>query len=182
MLDHFMSFDPSAELSGMFILSFIHSMWADDVIPLIKKHGFEEVEADAWYSQQAWLDFLTELYRLPDSLNRMVSVGLKVGDALPFPPEVNTLEQAMEFSSQAMDHLHSGLWGSEKVEKVSKKHVRVIAHTPYPDAATYGVYWAVAKRFPPASKDFTITSSHPGIMRFTSPDDAPLVIDISWQE
>jgi hypothetical protein len=183
MLDRFTAFDPATEVAGFTIIPFVRSMWAEDVEEVFVRYGFDKSEPDAWYLQQKWLDCLTELYKRPDAQNRMVSVGLKVGVALPFPPEVKTLRQALEFTSVAMDHSHrKGRWGSVTVETIGDTHLRTISFTPYPDDAAYGTNWSIVKRFLPAPADFRIVSNFAGVRRFPEPDQDPLILDIAWRE
>src|SRR5262249_5940543 len=112
MDDRFTSFDPECEVGGVIIVAYLQSMWADDIAPLIKAHGLEDVDPQGWYPQQQWLDFLTEVYKMPDGPSRMVSVGMKVGQVMPFPPELATFEQVMDSIHMSMEMSHrNGKWG-----------------------------------------------------------------------
>src|SRR5689334_3872359 len=134
MADRFTAFDPACEVVGFVIISYVQSMWADDIIPLIQQHGYEHVEPEGWYPLQPWLDFLTEVYNLPDGPSRMVSLGMKIGQVMPFPPEVTSFEQVMQGANASSEMCHrNGAWGEITYEKVSDRHVRITNYTPYAD-------------------------------------------------
>jgi hypothetical protein len=182
MIDRFTSFDPNCEVGGFIIVAYLQSMWAEDIVPLIKQHNLENVDPQGWYPQQKWLNFLTEVYKMPDGPSRMVSVGMKVGQVMPFPPEITSFEQVMEGMHMSMEMSHrNGEWGWVKCETLKPKHVRMTNYSPYSDESVYGAYWAFAQRFLPPRADFTVVSSQAGKVRFPAADEPPLVIDFRWK-
>ena len=181
-IDRFTAFDPNCEVGGFIIASYIESMWADDLVPLIREHGYEQARPDEWYNQQKWLNFLTEVYRLPDGPNRMVSVGMKSGQSMPFPPEMTDFEAVMESIPLSMDMTHrNGAWGTVTCERVATGHLRMTNHTSYSDESVYGAYYAFAKRFLPKGTDFTVISNQAGKIRYPAINEPPLMIDIRWK-
>ena len=51
--------EPGTEVSDAAMLSLIECLTAAEIAPLVKKYGYEDIQADKWYSAQGYLDFLT---------------------------------------------------------------------------------------------------------------------------
>jgi len=146
----YVAFDPNTEVLGAALHGTIHSMEREAILPLLRKHSFEEIEPDKWYPLQRVLDLFTDIVNDTGGMFNMVAMGMKVGETIQFPPELTTFEQVLELAD-AMNRAayRNGDPGTIRAERVGERHYRMHVHLPLPHDLHYGTWWAVAKRFVP---------------------------------
>ena len=176
------AFDPKAEVSGLIILGFVQSVNKVDIMPYLTKHGLENTQVHEWYPQQIWLDVLSDILNSPyNSLFDLVSIGMKIGETVPLPPNIKTVDDALFASPIAYAQLHRNSYAGEiVVTRLGDRKIQLDAHTPYPDDSNYGTDYGYARRFLPPGTHFVVESNQAGKPRFPRIDDEHLIVTIAW--
>lgn len=169
----YLAFDPNVEVSGAAMLATIRGM-GKDITPMLEAHGFTNVQPDAWYPQQSWLDVLREISALSD----LVSIGMWIPETAVWPPEVDSIESALKSIDVAYHMNHrNGEIGHYQAEIVDDGHIRITCHNPYPSDFDYGIIYATAHKFLPEGMTFTV-------IRADSPcrlkGDDMCIYDVTW--
>lgn len=178
-MTQFNAFEPEVEVSGAAILSTIAGL-EEDVMPLLKQHGIEKVDADGWYPQQTWLDILKAIGdRRGSSYIDLVSIGMRIPDNAIWPPEVDTIESALKSIDVAYHINHrGGRIGHYKAEIIGESHVRMTCENPYPSDFDYGIIYRTVQKFSTKGTIFTIK-------RAESPSrlqgDDMCIYDVTWE-
>lgn len=155
------TFGPDAEVLGGAMMAFIESIHYTDFSTILERHNIEKIEPQRWYSQQLWLDVFTDIANQPGGSSNLVSIGMKIVETAPMPPEAAELpftDIAMGFNEGAYLTNNRGKdIGGIEAQVVAPGHVVMIDRTPYPDDFVYGAYYALAKRYLPSGSDFTVS-------------------------
>ncbi len=80
------SFAPGVEVLGGAMLSVTEGL-DPQVVPILARHRLVNVQADHWYSQQAWLDSFKEISTgTINAMLALVSIGMKIPETAVFRP------------------------------------------------------------------------------------------------
>jgi hypothetical protein len=146
----YVAFDPNTEIIGAMLQSLSYSIERETLLPLLHKHGFEEIAFDKWYPLQRVLDLFTDIVNQAAGMFDMVAIGMKGGEVFEFPPEITSFEQALELADTLNRTAYrNGDPGTIRAERLGERHYRLHVHLPFPQDLHYGIWWAVAKRFVP---------------------------------
>jgi len=155
----YQSFDPKAEVIGQSMLGFIQCLRKEEITPYLKKHSLTDIKPGEWYSQQTWLDVLSDLSeeKAGGAMFDFVAIGMKVSELSNFPPEFSLMpfEDTMSHIDQAYQSFHRGDAGDTFVEIVGTNHLTHNLRVPYPDDFMYGSVYGLARRYL-AGKHFTV--------------------------
>jgi hypothetical protein len=155
---------PSVEVKGAAILSFLTGMggFSGMFANILAEHGIAQPNAEAWYRQQSWLSaFETIASKVgPATLK---NVGKKIPETAAWPPDVKTIEQALNSIDVAYHMNHrGGEIGHYVCEKIGERSIRIVADTPYPCDFDLGVVEATARKFAPVGVTPTVTHNGAG--------------------
>jgi hypothetical protein len=143
---------PDAVVAGVAVLALTQSIQFDEILPIATKHGLDQVDPEKWYSEQKLLDFLKDLETSPNTSANFVSIGIKVFETMPMPPEINSLEVFLRALPSMLEMMSRNTVG---IQTKVGNHTAIVSNTsPYPDDIVYGELWGVAKRFSP--DNFTV--------------------------
>jgi hypothetical protein len=154
-----LSCPPEAETLGVNFHAFTDNLQGKDVRPIMEKHGVADLEPLEWYPAINLLNALNEVAENPNMLMNMVAIGMKIGESVPLPPEMEnpTLPEVL----MAWDAIYQGIhrkgdMGGIQCIKHGEKHYETIHTVPYPDDMSYGILYAYGRRFLPAGSNFTV--------------------------
>mgnify|MGYP000651318132 CR=1 FL=1 len=151
---------PDTEVIGQMVIDFEEAINSNNFLPILKKHGLENVKADEWYSGQAWLDVLNEVATEGRNLLSLVSIGMKQIDNVEWPPEFETMSLQDVF--QSLNPVYQSYYrgtdtGEINFEKVTDKHFKLILRVFEPDDLWYGNVYQLMKTFNKTGKHFTVS-------------------------
>ena len=139
----------TVEVSGAAILATVAGM-ESDIEGLLEAYGIDDLSADGWYPQQAWLDVLNTIgdtnagYAMLD----LVSIGMRIPENALWPPNVTDVVTALESIDVAYHMNHrGGDIGSYRAERVGPNAVDVYCDNPYPSDFDYGIIYATVKQW-----------------------------------
>lgn len=162
-MGQFLAFNPTAEVNGQTILSFVKGMpgYESTALKVLENFGIKDIKEDGWYPQQAWLNAFKEIANKIGT-NTLRSIGTKIIESAEWPPSVNTVESALASIDIAyhMNHRVDGnvLFNPETgqmsegighyhFEKVSDNEFKVTCENPYPCEFDKGLLKGAAEKF-----------------------------------
>lgn len=167
----FVAGTPQAEVIGQTVLAFSQNLESDMVAPLLPKHGLGEINPEAWYPHQAWMNVLKELSETPGGSSALVAFGKSVVQTAMMPPEIDTIPKMLDML-HTIHHMNLRNIPADEgytIEHVSDRHYIVYENTPNPEDAIYGFLWGLAARFKQPNELFSVhkiensdPQAHPG--------------------
>ncbi len=155
----FVAGTPEAKVVGQVVLAFSENLTAERIAHLLPKHGLDNIDPEAWYPHQSWMDVLKDVEEeAKDADTSFVAFGRKVVETAVMPPEMKTLEDALQ-ALHAIHHLNLRNIPEDEgyhLEKLADKHYLVHHNTPNPEAVIYGFLWGMAARFVGAAESFSL--------------------------
>jgi hypothetical protein len=141
---------PNSESLGASIFSLVENMRAEDIQPILKKHGLESITADQWYPLQSILDALKDIVESKQNvLEDMSAIGIRTGETYPFPPEINSIEAALLAINAGVRATTRGIPEQYGIiiENIGEKHLLIKNNIPFPLETLHGYLWGLASRF-----------------------------------
>ncbi|GAA0190728.1 hypothetical protein GCM10009122_52580 [Fulvivirga kasyanovii] len=153
----FVSYDPNVKVNGQTIMSVVNAMefGQETRLNILKKHGLVNINAEEWYDQQKWLNAFKEIYNNIGE-NTLYIIGKAIPANAKFPPEIDTLEKALNAIDVAYHMNHTkGKIGNYKVTEfdAEKRQAIMVCDNPYPSDFDRGIITTMLVRFKP--KDST---------------------------
>ena len=152
-------FGPDAEVFGGGMLAFIKSVNFQSFSKILEKHNLESIDPEKWYPQAVWLDAFTEIANNTNAIHNLVSIGMKIAESAPLPPEVQQMpfiEMMMNFNQSYLNNNRGKDIGGIETIIVDDNHIIMVDKTPYPDDFVYGAYYEFARRFLPFGTNFHV--------------------------
>ncbi len=146
----FVSFDPNVKVRGKILLAYIAAL-GESARPLLEKHGFASVQPDAWYLLQSILDVFKEIYEKDfTAMLDLVHIGMEVPKHVLWPPEIQTIEDAL-FSIDEAYHMNhkDGEIGTYRTSQAKRREFQIFCENPYPCDFDYGLLYGIARRYLP---------------------------------
>jgi hypothetical protein len=121
----------------------------DETRAIFEANGFGDVDADTWYSQEAWLAALRDVAATVGS-RALRSLGQHVPKTTVWPPDVTTVPDAIASINDAYEMNHRGAeLGGYAFEHTDDHRGRVSSTTPYPCPFDVGIIEGVIREFSP---------------------------------
>lgn len=137
--------DPNVEVMGAAIMSVTSSL-GDEVLPILKEHNLNPLEAENWYTQQDWLNAFAALSE--KNFMNAVAIGMKIPDNAAWPPDVKTVHQALSSINIAYGMNHrNGEIGGYHYEQTGEKSGVMVCDNPYPSDFDYGIVYRTVQKF-----------------------------------
>lgn len=160
-MPRYQSFDPNAEIIGRTVSGFIKSIMHDEIDEILKRHGLDHIDPQAWYPVQQLLDIYNDIAVGINVSPIFVSLGMaaaQIGlDGMS--------EEAKSLSLQAFFSNYDAVWqsrhrngdvGHVKYEQINEDHIILTIKVPYPDDIFYGAFYTYARHFHPKNKNFSV--------------------------
>lgn len=145
----FKAFAPRVEVNGQTVSSIIEGMGAfkPTAVKILSAHGIKDIRSDSWHSQQAWLDAFAEIAKTVGNAT-LIQIGKKIPECAKFPPQVNSLETALQSIDVAYHMNHrGGEIGHYAYQKTGPTTARMVCNNPYPCDFDKGIVLAMVARF-----------------------------------
>jgi hypothetical protein len=158
-MSHYKVFHPDHEIRGQLLVDCENAIGRSRTRPLFEKHGLVNIDPQAWYSEQQWLDVLSDMADLGDPMFDFVSLGIKIAENVTFPPGFDSLP-LLTVLQNGSRVFHMNSRGSETgeitVETLNDKHVKLAFRVPDPDDFWYGIVFGYVRRCMPKGTHFTV--------------------------
>jgi hypothetical protein len=169
---------PNGEVLGVAMLSLPACLKADEIMPLLERHGFAHIDPTKWYSQRDIIEMYKDIEQGRTNVSEnLVSIGIKSVETMQFPPEVNTMQSVIMAMAGSYHQVHRNTLPGEgtQVKFLSDNHVHIILNTPYPEDIFYGYYWGLLKKYVPTGMSFRINQAENPYQ-----DTPGIVYDVTW--
>lgn len=146
------AYSPKAEVNGETILSFVLGTgpFKDNAIKILSENGIVDPQPGKWYSQQYWLDAFKSISQ-KFGKNTLKQIGKSIPSSAVFPPQINSIEAALEAINFAYHSNHrNGEIGNYIFKKTSERSASITCDNPYPCSFNEGLIQAMAERFKPS--------------------------------
>jgi hypothetical protein len=127
------------------------------VLELLGRSGIFQPQKEAWYPLPNHLAFLAEVER-EHGREVLRVMGRFVPDAARFPPEPDTLEQALHLLDVAYQVNHRrGNIGRYHCQSLAPGHAEMLCENPYPCELDQGILERILERFGGAREALSVT-------------------------
>jgi hypothetical protein len=155
----FIAPSPDAQVIGFTLKTYLRSLRADDIAPILAKHGLPEIDPNQWYPMQRALDVQKDINDTNENVSEvLVAAGIQFAQDWSIPPETKTIADALHMLrqlSKQVDRCVPDGFGFT-IQEVCEKHVRMFHNTPYDDHSVYGLLWGLVKRLKPQGNMFVV--------------------------
>lgn len=151
--------NPEAEISGAAILSLAASQQLYDFQDFVEKHNFNDVDPSKWYVYTEVMAFLQDLTKRHNTTQNMVSIGMKVFEALPLTGEIQTIEDGLNMmnamGAMTQRNLSSDApWYEVIVE--DNGNLTFVDRSPLPHDLIYGEVYSLVRRLSPPKTRYIV--------------------------
>lgn len=163
---------PNAKYMGRQLGAFTDNIRADVIQPILEKYNIKDINPGEWMSAQLQLDMLRDI-EAQCTFEELVAVGMKRGEFIPLPPEIDAIEKFLERSTPMYLSLVRDVSPDEKVtmEKLGNNYYRLTYHVPFPPFVMYGTTYGILKRLKKQGDSLVITIVD---------KNTPYIFDIKW--
>lgn len=149
----YIPFQPGVEVNGQTILSVVYALHAgrDTRLAMLAKHGLNDIKPEKWYSQEKWLNAFKDISKYLGDPTLFV-IGKAIPDNAIFPPEIDSLEKALNSIDIAYHMNHQGgEIGSYKLIKFDSvnREAIMVCNNPYPSEFDRGIITTMLRKFRP---------------------------------
>jgi hypothetical protein len=175
----FIAPSPDAQVIGFTLKTYLHSLRAEDIAPLLEKHNLPSIDPNQWYPMQRALDVQRDINNANENVSEiLVAAGIQFAKDWAFPPETKTILDALhmlrQLSSKVDRCVPEGFGFT--IQELGEKHIRMFHNTPYDDDSVYGLLWGLVKRLKPDGDMFVVS-----IIDNPDPEGHPgTCFDIKW--
>ncbi len=150
---------PSAKANGQVLLPYYQVLQGTDLAHLIDEYRLDELDPQAFYPQQRVCDMQSAMNeKLGLFSGELTDIGKRSIDSIPFPDNVQTVDDAMAMLHQIYQNIHQNIPAEEgwTFERISDHEILIGFNSPYEPFAAYGYIYAIARRFNPDNLHFTV--------------------------
>ncbi len=149
----YVAHNPEAQVMGNTVLAFTQNMLANDIQDILEKYNITDIDPNAWYSQQVFLDAYRDIVsNMQNATERLVAIGKATMAAVEFPQDVQTPQDAIKILHQTYQMLHRNVPESEGWDVIehTPDYLEVLFNAPYANDAAFGYLYTIANRLKPA--------------------------------
>jgi len=152
---------PDCKVIGAAASALVNHMNRDAVIDSLETHGLVEIEPEAWYPADKFVNVFKDWIESDPSgvSSNLVSVGLAIIENMVLPPDMETMSQREKLLMVGTLHelQHSGGDpGGYEIFEVGPQHIQYNTNTIYPDDMIYGYIYGIARRYLDSGTRFTV--------------------------
>lgn len=149
---------PNAETVGQVMQAWIQAIHSDDVLPILARHGIADIEAEAWYPWQPFLDAQKEISELQGGGPMLVSLGKAAADTVVLPPDLDHPSKLLALMN-TVHHLNFRSIPEAEgyiVEEVNDNTYHLTVNNPIPNDIIFGYMWSMMARLTPKGQEFVV--------------------------
>lgn len=154
----FQVFENGVEVNGQTVLALVEGMESDKTMALqiLQENGITNPKQGEWYSQQSWLNAFKKISEDVGPY-ALYCIGTKIPENAQFPPEIISLETALDSIDTAYHMNHrGGEIGNYNVHKIPDGSFHFTCNNPYPCEFDRGIIEGIARRFTPEGDHITV--------------------------
>lgn len=130
-----------AQSMGLVLQAFLVSVQREEYQDILEKHAISNFEANTWYPMELILEIFETLQTNTNSIQNLVSIGIKVVDVIDFKSRFPTLMDLLNYLPQLEHELHKNNPGWWQISRPSQNCIEIQDHTVWPHDLEYGVLY-----------------------------------------
>lgn len=147
----FQAFEKGVQVMGRAVLAFVDGMQCSQnrALQVLSKNGIINVDPNKWYCQQS---FLNAFKTIAEEIGpyALYCIGTKIPQNAQFPPDIDSLDKALESIDIAYHMNHrGGQIGSYNFYKSEEGLLLFRCENPYPCEFDRGIIEGMARKFTP---------------------------------
>lgn len=156
-MQEYVSPNPNAEVTGQFIKGYLNA-FGDDVLPYADKRGYGNLDLNAWYNYQSFLDLLSEL-ATPDMQGTfdLIKIGMRTGSDGVQRYQPTSIEdffvKVKRYFADTIRGLDTSTWWDAEI---ASNQMAVYSSSYTGCDYSYGVLYAVVRDLRPANNLFSV--------------------------
>lgn len=149
----YIAFSPNVEVSTSLISSIIGAIPQQEqkIRNIFARNGINNIQTSDWFQQQKFLNVYKDVAQNLGP-HMLFSMGKALFDSLSFPPEINSLEEALKNLDAVCQQDHregqSGYYRLLSFDR-RKKEARIECNNPYPCYLDRGILTGLSRKFKP---------------------------------
>ncbi|MBI5957119.1 MAG: hypothetical protein HY866_00190 [Chloroflexi bacterium] len=132
---------------GQLLQVFFLSIELDEYKTILQKYGITEFKGDQWYPTKLILEVFEEIEKRYNSIQNLVSIGLKVTEAIDFRSRFPTFDSFMAAFPQMEHEMHRNNPGDFEVTRIGPKSIEIVDRTVWPHDLEYGVLYGICRLY-----------------------------------
>ncbi|HEX2621191.1 MAG TPA: hypothetical protein VHL11_13615 [Phototrophicaceae bacterium] len=172
--EKFVAPSPAAEQMGHTFAFFFETILAQDIDPILQKHGLSlsTFDPNQWYRMQTVLNVMQDVYASDNNVSqKLVSMGIRAAETFPIPPEAHTVKEAIQAAISMADQMYRNVprGFGQSIHVSGDRHLQMFSNVPFADDSVYGAFWGIIKRYKPEGNAFVMRNidnpnpkEHPG--------------------
>ncbi len=150
----FKPFVPNVEVLGQAVLGIVYGVsdvYQEKMLNILAKYGIMDPQADTWYPQEAWLKAFEEISNTI-GIYTLFAIGKAMPEKAKFPPDIQTLEDALKSIDTAYQLNHrGGDSGYYRLISYDAQHRKAVmeCRNPYPCHFDRGIILSLVRKFKP---------------------------------
>lgn len=138
----------NAQSLGQLLEVFFLSIQLEEFRPVLRKYGVaHDFESDKWYPTALILEIFEEIQKAPNASANLVSIGMKVTEAIDFKSRFPTFNDFMAALPQLEQEMHHGNPGRFEVYQIDDETLEVVDRTIWPHDLEYGVLYGICRLY-----------------------------------
>lgn len=154
----FKAFEKGVEVNGQTVLAMVHGMEhsQEKALKILADHGLSNLKKNDWVSQQSWLNAFEEIAKNIGEY-ALYCIGVKIPENAEFPPDIDTMEKALESINIAYQMNHrGGEIGYYNFFKSDDGSMHFNCKNPYHCEFDRGIIEGIARKYAPKGKHIVV--------------------------
>lgn len=148
---------PQAEAQGAVMMTWLNNQLADQTRPRLQERGITDLDAEAWYKFQTFLDIMREIVETGEGMTpTLVAVGKGVVANLPLD-KFATMD---DFKGFVLALHHTTTRNTPDTENIfiheADGHLYMLNNTPVSNDILYGFFWELLRKAKIGGKRYTL--------------------------
>ena len=146
---------------------------------ILSEYGLDRPRADQWYSHEDLTELLGAIASQGGPFT-LYNAGMHVADTMAFPPQINSMEKALQWLGSVHERSHRGeQMGAYTTEATGMRSATVVSSSFYPCDFDLGLIETTARRFRPSqSRRVSVTHDDSSLCRNNGGDSC--TYSVQW--
>jgi hypothetical protein len=146
------------EVHGSYLLGIVGTVDNETIHRLRTTYQLMDIEADRWYPADDVIGFYQALQAQPAGMFDLVEIGKAIVEKLEYPPEVETMADALAIAEQ----MHMAAWrggdpGNMRMQILGERHISFrFERSLLPSDLVYGICYGLIQRFNPDARNIVV--------------------------
>ncbi len=183
-MTQFQVFENGVQVNGVSVLVIVKGMehFKKKALQILEENGIKNPKPVEWYLQQSLLNAFKAISE-DIGPHALYAIGTKVPENAEFPPDINSLEKALESIDTAYHMNHrGGKIGNYNLHKSPDGAFQLTCNNPYPCEFDRGIIEGIARKFTPKWHYLIVKHDDSAPCRDKGDESCTYLIEIKFNE